>query len=102
MPPTDWIEHRRGDGERVGWMFAEGDGFHVVDLLGRRITTEPIDWLDAETMLDDLGIGYLADKYLLTTEAGVERSVRIGEVSTSGVVVVADDWGRASAVGSRP
>ena len=101
MPSPDWIEHRRADGERVGWMIPEGDGFHLVDLLGRRITSTPLQWLDAEETLEELGIGYLADRYLLQLENG-ERTVRIGEVSTSAIIVVADDFGSASAVGAHP
>jgi hypothetical protein len=99
---ADWIEHRRADGERIGWMVPADDGFHVVDLLGRRRTEAPLDWLAAEEMLDALGIGYLADRYTLAVADGVERRVRIGEVSESGIVVVADDFGSASAVGARP
>jgi hypothetical protein len=97
-----WIEHRRPDGERVGWMVPEGDGFHIVDLLGRRRTAAPVEWLEAEEFLDGLGIGYLADIYLLTLPDGVERRVRIGEVSAARIVVVADDFGSASAVGAKP
>jgi hypothetical protein len=88
----DWIEHRRGDRELLGWMLPEGDGFVVIDLLGRP-RTAPLEWLAAEEFLEDLGIGYLADRYL---HAG--RPVRIGEVSTAGVTVIVDDFGAASAV----
>ena len=101
MPTEDWIEHRRADGERVGWMVPEGDGFLIVDLLGRPVTDTPLDWLEAEETLDALGIGYLADIYELTTDA-VARRVRIGEVSATRIVVLADDFGSASAVGARP
>jgi hypothetical protein len=100
MLPPDWIEHRRGDGERVGWMVADGDGFHVVDLLGRQITPKPLDWLAAEELLDDLGIGYLADRYSLDLDDSTQRLVRISEVSTDSIVVVSDDWGAANAVGA--
>lgn len=89
----DWIEHRRGDGELLGWMRPEGDGFVVIDLLGRP-RTAPLDWLDAETFLDDLGIGYLAERYLYRG-----HPVRIGEVSTAGVTVMTDDFGAAAAIG---
>lgn len=92
----DWIEHRRGDRELLGWFAPSGDGFVVIDLLGRP-RTEPLDWLAAETFLDDLGIGYLAHRY---TYLG--RPVRIAEASTSGVTVVADEYGAASAVGASP
>jgi hypothetical protein len=92
----DWIEHRRGDRELLGWLAPSGDGFVVIDLLGRP-RTEALDWLAAETFLDDLGIGYLADSYLY-----LGGRVRIVEVSTSGVKIVNDEWGAASAVGASP
>lgn len=100
MTGDDWIEHRRSDRELLGWMLPEGDGFVVIDLLGRPRTT-PLEWLDAEEFLDELGIGYLADRYLYTRD-GTRRPVRIGEVSTTGVTVIADDYGAASAVGADP
>lgn len=103
MPvPSDWIEHRRGDGEILGWMVPEDDGFRVVDLLGRPRTSGPLDWLDAEELLDGLGIGYLADRYELELKGGVARPVRIAEASPVRVVVVADEYGAASAVGADP
>lgn len=83
-------------------MVPDGEGFHVVDLLGRRVTATPVEWLDAEEMLDRLGIGYLADRYLLRFGGGLVRPVRIAEVSTSGVTVVADEFGAASALGADP
>jgi hypothetical protein len=92
----DWIEHRRGDRELLGWMLPDGDGFVAIDLLGRP-RTEPLEWLAAEEFLEQLGIGYLADRYLYSG-----RPVRIGEVSTSGVTVIADEYGAASAVGADP
>lgn len=102
MSRAEWIEHRRGDGELVGWMVPEGEAFHVVDLLGRTRTHAPLPWFDAEEVLDALGIGYLADLYSLRRPDGVERRVRIATVSTSGVVAVADDFGSASVVGAKP
>lgn len=83
-------------------MAPSGDGFHVVDLLGRRRTESPVDWHDAEEALETLGIGYLANRYSLRLSNGVERRVRISEVSATGIVVLADDFGSASAVGSKP
>lgn len=88
----EWIEHRRGDRERLGWMLPEGDGFVVIDLLGRR-RTDPVDWFTAETFLDDLGIGYLADPFELLLEDGRWLRVRILEVSTDAIRVKRDDWG---------
>ena len=102
MSRAQWIEHRRDDGQLLGWMDPDGEAFHVVDLLGRPRTTAPLDWVDAEETLDVLGIGYLADRYSLLLADGVEQRVRIGEVNTSGIVVVADDLGSASVVGAKP
>lgn len=106
VPPLDWIEHRRADGELLGWMRADAEGFRVFDLLGRERTPAEadgaIDWLAAEELLDELGIGYLADQWTLCLPDGAERPVRIAEVSTRGITVVADEYGAASAVGADP
>ncbi len=96
MTPTDWIEHRRGDGERIGWMRASGDGFVAIDLLGREITGE-VDWLTAEETLDARGIGYLADPYLLAMGDGSQLRVRIVEVSTERIRVKDEDYGDITA-----
>lgn len=102
MLPTDWIEHRRPDGETLGWMVPDGEGFRVRDLLGREVVQEPIEWLEAEELLEELGIGYLADRWVLRLPDGRERPVRIAEASSRGVTVVADEYGAASAVGGDP
>ena len=95
-----WIEHRRGDGELVGWMRPEGDGFVPVDLLGRDVAGEG-EWLAAEELLDELGIGYLADPYGLTLPEAREGQpplrVRIIEVSTRRIRVKKDDFGAIDA-----
>jgi hypothetical protein len=94
--PGDWIEHRRHDRELVGWMrpaaSEEGDGFVVVDMLGRE-RTGVVDWLRAEETLDELGLGYLADPYELLLDDGRWLRVRITEVSPDGIRVKRDDWG---------
>jgi hypothetical protein len=46
--PEHWIEHRREDGERVGWIVPPGEGFLAYDALGRRATPDPVDWLTDE------------------------------------------------------
>ena len=83
-------------------MVPSGDGFHVVDLLGRQRTESPVDWDDAEEAFEVIGIGYLANCYSLRLSNGVERRVRVSEVSPTGIVVLADDFGSASAVGAKP
>ncbi|TQL48218.1 hypothetical protein FB562_1304 [Homoserinimonas aerilata] len=100
MLPENWIEHRREDRELVGWIVPEGDSFQPMDVLGRRATPAPVEWLEAEEVLDALGIGFLADRYILRLPNGSERPVRIAEASPDGVTVVADEWGSASAVGA--
>jgi hypothetical protein len=91
----DWIEHRRGrDGELQGWMRLEGDGFVVIDLLGRE-RTSVVDWLTAEETLDGIGLGFLADPFELQLPDGTWLKVRIAELSTDGVKVLRDDWGTA-------
>lgn len=95
--PEDWIEHRRGiDGEILGWMRPDGDGFVVIDLLGRE-RSDALDWLDAEELLEQLGIGYLADAYELRLESGAWLRVRLAEVSSHRIRVKKDDWGDMTA-----
>lgn len=92
----DWIEHRRHDGERIGWLRPSGDGFVAVDLLGRDLTA-PTDWLRAEEELERRGIGYLADPYELRLEDGTWLRVRLTEVSPERIVVKKDDFGAIDA-----
>lgn len=93
----DWIEHRRGmDDELLGWMQPVGDGFVVIDLLGRA-RTDVVDWLSAEDFLDELGIGYLADIYELRVKSGEWLRVRLVEVSIAGVRAKKDDFGDMTA-----
>lgn len=92
-----WIEHRRPDGERVGWMLPHGEDFIAVDLLGRRVTG-PVDWLTAEETLDELGIGYLADPYRLQLDSGESIRVRIAEVSPTNITAKLDDFGAVGAL----
>jgi len=73
-------------------MRPEGDGFIVVDLLGRSVTPV-VDWLTAETTLDALGIGYLADPFELLLEDRTWMRVRIVEVSPTTVRVRKEDGG---------
>ncbi|MEO7123243.1 MAG: hypothetical protein ABI400_09060 [Lacisediminihabitans sp.] len=96
MVHSDWIEHRRGDGELVGWMSPRGEKFVPIDLFGRPLT-DAVDWLPAEETLEAVGIGYLADAYELKLDDGHWLRVRVIEVSTERIVVKKDDWGDMSA-----
>ncbi|QEW03054.1 hypothetical protein [Microbacterium lushaniae] len=94
---ADWIEHRRsGDGERLGWMKPVGEGFVAIDLLGR-LRTDVVEWMVAEQVLDDLGLGYLADPHELRLDDGSWLRVRIAEVSPVAIRVKKDDWGDMNA-----
>lgn len=92
----DWIEHRRGrDAELLGWLRPEGDGFVVVDLLGRD-RTGVVEWFEAEETVDALGLAYLAEPYeLLDGERWVR--VRISEVATDRIRLKTEDWGAIDA-----
>ncbi|MGH3706044.1 MAG: hypothetical protein ACRDT9_15525 [Agromyces sp.] len=94
--PADWIAHRRGDGELLGWMRPDGEGFVVIDLLGRPLT-DSLDWLSAEESLEATGIGYLADLYELRLDDGTWLRVRITEVSASVLRLKKDDFGAIDA-----
>lgn len=94
-----WIEHRREDGERIGWIRMVGESFIAIDVLGREITGE-VDWLEAEEALDEVGLSFLAEPWSLARADGSEIRVRITEASPEGTRVVEDEFGAASAVGA--
>lgn len=73
----------------------DGEGFVVIDLLGREISGE-LDWLDAEELLDRTGIGYLAEPFELLHNGSWVR-VRLTEVSPDGIRVKNEDWGDVNA-----
>ena len=92
MIPADWTPHRRPDDrEHIGWIRPEGDLWVAVDLLGREASA-PLEWLDAEDALEQIGLRWLADIWTLETDAGALR-VRIVEVTPERVVVMTDDFG---------
>lgn len=98
MPRPDWTPHRRDDGELLGWIHPDGDEWVAVDVLGRRVSG-PTEWLDAETALEERGIGWLADPWMLEGEADRPLRVRILEVTPDDegvpgrIVVKIDDFG---------
>jgi hypothetical protein len=97
MPvPSDWISHRRGDGELLGWMRPDGEGFVAIDLLGRTVS-DSVDWLVAEETLEATGIGYLADPYELLLDDGTWVRVRLTEVASDHIRVKTEDWGAIDA-----
>ena len=74
----------------------DGEGFVAVDLLGRE-RTGIVDWEIAESVLDDLGIGYLAELYELELEDGRRLRARIAEVTPRAITVKQDDGGAVGA-----
>lgn len=86
------FEHRRqGDGELLGWIEERGEGFVAVDHFGWE-RTDVVDWFDAESVLDDLGLSYLAERYVYSADDG-RVDVRIAEVREDAVVIKEEDAG---------
>lgn len=95
MIPADWTPHRREDGELLGWIRPEGADWLAVDVLGRELTGE-IDWLEAEAALEEHGIRWLADPWILEGQDEGPLRVQIVEVVPEGdgrITVKADDFG---------
>lgn len=98
MPRPDWTPHRRDDRELLGWIHPEGDAWVAVDVLGRQASV-PTEWLDAEAALEERGLAWLADPWMLEGEGDRPLRVRILEVTpdedgVSGrIVVKLDDFG---------
>lgn len=98
MIPADWTPHHRDDGELVGWIHPVGEDWAAVDVLGRPASA-PTDWLSAEESLENAGLAFLADPWMLDGEAERPLRVRIvevtpGDAGESGrIVVKIDDFG---------
>lgn len=95
--PADWTPHLRPDDrELVGWIRPDGDDWVAMDLLGRD-ASEPIDWLEAEAVLEKIGLHPLADVWMLERPEGPTLRVRLVEVTPDRVVVKTDDFGAIDA-----
>ena len=90
--PADWTPHRRDDGELVGWIRPEADLWVPVTLLGHD-GAEPMEWLEAEEILEARGLSWLADIWMLEREGADPLRVRMVEVTPERVVVQTDDFG---------
>jgi hypothetical protein len=85
--PADWQPHHRDDGELIGYVVAEGDGLVVpVNLVGHPIG-DAMDRFAAEELLEEAGLSYLAEPWLLRQDDGTEQRVVIIEVDADHVVV---------------
>ena len=102
MIPADWTPHRRDDGELLGWIRPEGEDWVAVDLLGHEASGS-VDWLDAEEILEERGLSWLADIWMLERHAVDPVRVKLVEVTpgrvgeTGRVVVQTDDFGAIDA-----
>jgi hypothetical protein len=91
--PPDWTPHHRPDDrELVGWIRPEGDAWVAVSLLGREVT-EPVEWLEAEAALEEVGLAWMAGVWMLGGIADRPLRVKLVEVTPDHVVVQTDDFG---------
>lgn len=100
MIPTDWMPHRRrSDGELVGYLVLDGEGFAPLTLFGFPLAGSA-DLDDAETVLEERGLAVLAERWVWADGPRTEMLVRIVEVTPDRVRVVDDDTGAAAVVGA--
>lgn len=65
-------------------------------MLGHDLS-EPIEWLDAEELLESAGLAWLADIWMLEREGRPPLRVKLVEVNPRHVVVQTDDFGAIDA-----
>ena len=90
MVNPDWIEHRRGDGELLGWMSPGGEGFVPVDLFGRPLA-DPVDWLAAEgydPMFGARPVKRTLQRYLVNE---LSKEILAGQVDRNSTITVDAD-----------
>lgn len=98
MTPAAWEPyHRPDDGEHVGYLRPDGDLVVPCTLLGTDLAG-PLERDDAETVLQDVGLSYLAETWLLLDDDGTQRRVVLVEVDAARAVVA--DAGSALVVGA--
>jgi hypothetical protein len=94
MIPTDWQPHHRDDGELIGYVVTEENGLVVpVNLVGHPIG-DAMDRFAAEELLENAGLSYLAEPWLLRHDDGTEQRVVIIEVDADHVVVTDAQFAR--------
>jgi len=92
MIPADWRPHHRTDGELIGYLAPhDGDDVIAMTLLGTAVGGPTDEWTAADR-LDDLGLSYLADRWVLLHEDGSEQRVVLVEVDPDRVVVANADF----------
>lgn len=92
MIPAEWRPHRRRDGELIGYLApADGDTYIPMTLLGTPIDDAQDEWSAADR-LEETGLSYLAERWLLTDDDGTQTPVVVVEVSPDRVTVVPADF----------
>jgi hypothetical protein len=84
---TDWEPHHRDDGELIGYLQPDERGLVVpINLVGHPIGAA-MERFAAEDTLENAGLSYLAEPWLLRHDDGSEQRVVIVEVDADCVVV---------------
>lgn len=92
MIPSSWeTYHRNDDGELIGYLSAEHDGLVPRTLLGTPLDG-PLDRFGAEQTLEDAGLSYLADPWILALDDGSQRRVLLVEVDAERAVLAGAEF----------
>ncbi len=94
MIPAHWTaHHREEDGEVLGYLRPEGDGFVPVNPFGHPVGRAAPEH-DARAVLDDVGLASLAELWYMTLPGRAEPvTVRIVEVTPERMRVANADYG---------
>ncbi|WP_026548870.1 hypothetical protein [Arthrobacter sp. Br18] len=94
MIPTHWTPYyRENDGELLGYLVPEGEAFVPVTVFGYGLDTAS-DEYDASQVLENTGLSYLADTWVLSIEDRDDPiSVQIVEASPRALRVKSVDYG---------
>ena len=94
MIPTAWREYRReDDDELLGYVDSAQDAFQARTLFGYPVGTQSTEE-DAERTLESVGLGYLAERWLLSIEGRDDPiTVQIVEATPTEVTVKSVDYG---------
>ncbi len=102
MADDTTFPHVRGsDNEHVGYLrLSEDDRFVPIDLMWNELAG-PQELTDAEALLEELGLSYLAEDWLLDVEGHPEPvKVRIREITPERITVASADYGYPADIGT--
>lgn len=101
MIPSEWITvNRPGDRETVGYLEMLDDGFVPFDLLGRQLAGQ-LPFEEAEELLFEHGLAYLAGRWKLTVDDAAEPiDVVIRDVGPEQVTLMNDDLEYGKPIGA--